>query len=302
MNENRDQSHADHSIDQQIVRACEEFEQLWKAGERPHIEEFLQTDLPTPVRSQLIRALVRIDMEYRTSSGEQPSVDDYTHQFPKTQLHGSAIQDIPEQIGRYRIERILGAGGFGRVYLARDDELRRHVAIKIPRQDRVSTPEDVEAYLSEAQLVASLNHPGIVPVYDVGRTDDGLCYVVSRFVDGTNLKDKMACAPLAFHETAELVAQVAEALQDAHVHDLVHLDVKPANILIDAAEKPYVCDFGLAMREEDLTNESRYGGTPAYMSPEQASGEGHRIDVQFVPVQERLLMALVSLGNVANRL
>jgi len=92
------------------------------------------------------------------------------------------------------------------------------VAIKVPRRDRVSRPEDVQTYLSEGQVVAGLNHPGIVPVYDMGRTDDGLCYVVSGFVDGTNLRNKLTDGPLPFLEAAELVAQVAEALQEAHLH------------------------------------------------------------------------------------
>src|SRR5438045_6959794 len=90
---------------------------------------------------------------------------------------------VPESIGRHRIIRLLGEGGFGRVFLAHDDDLDRPVAIKVPRSDRISRPEDVEAYLAEARMVAKLDHPGIVPVFEVGRTDDGLCYVVSKFIE-----------------------------------------------------------------------------------------------------------------------
>src|SRR5262245_303509 len=86
----------------------------------------------------------------------------------------------PGRVGRYRVVERLGQGGYGRVYLARDDELDREVAIKVPRADRVAGPEDVESYLAEARSLARLDHPHIVPVYDVGRTEEGLCYVVSH--------------------------------------------------------------------------------------------------------------------------
>jgi hypothetical protein len=95
------------------------------------------------------------------------------------------------QKGRYRLDRVLGEGGFGRVYLGYDDELRRQVAIKVPTKERFQKPEDAEAYLSEARTVASLDHPHIVPVYDMGRTDDGSVYVISRFIDGRTLEDRI---------------------------------------------------------------------------------------------------------------
>jgi serine/threonine protein kinase/formylglycine-generating enzyme required for sulfatase activity len=185
---------------------------------------------------------------------------------------------LPSHIGRYRVERLLGEGGFGRVYLAHDDELRRRVAIKVPHPHRITRPQDVEAYLAEARVLASLEHPNIVPVYDVGRTDDGLCFVVSKFIDGTDLsrRIKEGCPPFA--ESAVLVTAVAEALHHAHKRGLVHRDVKPANILLDPAGTPYLADFGLALKEEDFGKARRLAGTPAYMSPEQANGEGHRVD------------------------
>ena len=91
--------------------------------------------------------------------------------------------------------RQLGQGGFGRVYLARDDELDRPVAIKVPNPERVAGPEDVEAYLAEARVLARLDHPHIVPVYDVGRTDDGLCYVVSKYIEGSDLAERLRAGP-----------------------------------------------------------------------------------------------------------
>jgi serine/threonine protein kinase/formylglycine-generating enzyme required for sulfatase activity len=181
-------------------------------------------------------------------------------------------------IGRYRIERMLGRGGFGLVYLAHDEQLQRLVAIKVPHPERVARPEDARAYLNEARTVASLDHPHIVPVYDVGSTPDCPCFVVSKYIDGTDLASRLKRSRLSLHEAAELVATAAEALHYAHKQGLVHRDIKPGNILLDTGGRPFVADFGLALREEDVGRGPRFAGTPSYMSPEQARGEGHRVD------------------------
>src|ERR1700688_822680 len=190
----------------------------------------------------------------------------------------TAPTDQPQQIGRYRIERVLGKGGFGLVYLAHDGQLQRPVAIKVPHRKLVDRPEAAEAYLTEARTVANLDHPNIVPVYDVGGTEEFPCYVVSKYIDGTDLAKRLKQSRLSIHETVELVATVAEALHHAHKQGLVHRDIKPSNILLDRSGKPFVADFGLALREQDVGKGPRYAGTPAYMSPEQARGEGHRVD------------------------
>jgi serine/threonine protein kinase/formylglycine-generating enzyme required for sulfatase activity/tetratricopeptide (TPR) repeat protein len=184
----------------------------------------------------------------------------------------------PQKIGRYCILRRLGQGGFGRVYLAQDDELDRPVAIKVPNRERISSLGDVEAYLAEARALAKLSHPNIVPVYDVGRTQDGLCYVVSKYIDGCDLADHLTRSRPSLRESAELTAVLAGALHHAHTRGLVHRDVKPSNILIDAAKEPWLADFGLALRDEDYGRGAELAGTPSYMSPEQARGEGHRVD------------------------
>ena len=185
---------------------------------------------------------------------------------------------LPRWIGRYRVERLLGQGGFGLVYLAHDEQLQRYVAVKVPHHRLIVRQEDAELYLAEARNVASLDHPSIVPVYDVGGTDEFPCFVVSKFIDGQTLAARLQRGRYPWKQASELVVTVAEALHHAHKQGLVHRDVKPGNILLDPTGKPFVVDFGLALKEENVGKGPRYAGTPRYMSPEQAWGEGHRVD------------------------
>ena len=203
----------------------------------------------------------------------KPYLDDSNHPDDV-----SAQSENLDLIGRYRIEKVLGKGGFGIVYLAHDDQLQRHVAIKVPHGTLVDRPEDAEAYLAEARTVANLDHPNIVPVHDVGSFDQFPCYVVSKYIDGIDLGKRLKQDRLTLHQTVELLAIVADALHYAHKQGLVHRDIKPGNLLLDKNGKPFIADFGLALREQDVGKGSRFAGTPAYMSPEQARGEGHRVD------------------------
>ena len=118
------------------------------------------------------------------SSDETRSLSGTAGSQPPTRSSSGSPDGDPSKIGRYRIIRRLGQGGFGRVYLAHDDDLDRPVAIKVPNPERITRPEDVEAFLVEARILAKLDHPHIVPVYDVGRTEDGLCFVVSKLIEG----------------------------------------------------------------------------------------------------------------------
>ncbi len=196
----------------------------------------------------------------------------------------SPREDVPEdtaqptQIGRYRVERVIGEGGFGRVYLAFDEQLERPVAVKVPHRRLVRQVEDVERYIAEARTVAKLEHPHIVPVYDVGSTDEHPFFFVSKFIEGTTLSQRIRDGGISQTEAVDLVATLADALHYAHRNRIVHRDVKPSNILLEGGSKPYLTDFGLALREQDIGKGPRKPGTPAYMSPEQARGEGHRVD------------------------
>jgi len=110
-----------------------------------------------------------------------------------------------KRVGRYRIEKILGKGGFGLVYLAHDEQLNRLVAIEVPHAKLISKPEDAEAYLAEARTVANLDHPGIVPVYDVGSTEESPCYVVSKFIEGTDLATRIRQKRPRYREAAAAI-------------------------------------------------------------------------------------------------
>jgi serine/threonine protein kinase/formylglycine-generating enzyme required for sulfatase activity len=209
--------------------------------------------------------------------GPSPATDRPVSSVPG--VPAAALAEVPARLGRFYIMARLGAGGFGVVYKGYDDDLRREVAIKVPHR-RLESAADSDAYLAEARMLARLDHPGIVPVYDFGRTDDGRCFLVSKFVAGSDLATCLQQGRLSPAQAVEITARVAEALHHAHQRGLVHRDIKPANILLDQGGQPVVADFGLALREEDFSKGPGFAGTPAYMSPEQARGEGHRVDAR----------------------
>ncbi len=195
-----------------------------------------------------------------------------------TSFDSERVEARPTQIGRFRIDRVLGSGGFGNVYLAHDEELHRSVAVKIPHRRLVSTRPDAAMYVAEARALARLDHPHIVAVHDVGSTDQYPFFMVSQYIEGASLTQYANDQHPSCFEAARLIARVAEALHYAHKRGLVHRDIKPSNILIDKAGQPHVVDFGLAVKDADINQQLNFAGTPHYMSPEQARGEGHRID------------------------
>ena len=193
---------------------------------------------------------------------------------------GEAVNAPPiiDKIAEFVIRSKLGQGGFGSVFSAFDIVLQRDVAIKIPHRFITKGPTDTADYLREARAVASLDHPNILPVYQASSTPDVPFYIVMKLIDGATLGDWQQKRRPSFSQIAAIIAQVAEALNFAHSRHIIHRDIKPGNILVDQAGRPYVADFGLAIREFDPESGVAYAGTPAYMSPEQARGEGHRVD------------------------
>jgi serine/threonine protein kinase len=185
----------------------------------------------------------------------------------------------PEKIGRYFVVRWLGGGGFADVYLAKDPETSKRVAVKVPRRDKFRTEQSAGRFLKEARTAADLEHPAIVQVSDYGRGEEGTCYVVMEYLEGRSLQDVLKTEKLSPRQAAEIVLQVAEGLRYAHQRGIYHRDIKPANILIDKEGQAKIVDFGLAVNEEDRWSyKDELSGTWPYMSPEQVRGEAHRID------------------------
>jgi serine/threonine protein kinase len=185
----------------------------------------------------------------------------------------------PAAFGRYQVRGTLGAGGFGVVYLGHDTQLDRPVAIKVLRAEASSAQTEDEQALQEARRLAQLRHPGIVAVHDVG-VQDGQVYIVSDYLDGSDLGRWLRDHRPAWPEAARIAAAVADALAHAHARLIIHRDVKPANILLSAGHAPVLVDFGLALGETQAGGAEKgvVADTPSYMSPEQAAGTAHRID------------------------
>lgn len=289
-------SSARHSRADEVRRR---FIATWEAGDRPKVEEFV--DVNSADDMEVFSMLLMLEVELRRKAGEQVPLEELTGRFPGHSSIGRAalissdpaspitVSLTPNQfqdsqapqllkVGRYRVTGQIGIGGFGVVLSAFDDELHRVIAIKLPHWRWSSGLDFAENYLNEARVLARLDHPGIVPVYDFGRTDDGRPYVVSKFIEGSNLQKVLARGRQGFAIGAGIVAGVADALNYAHLQRIVHRDVKPSNILVDTSGRVYLADFGIVLREEDYGTGPTFAGTPAYMSPEQARCEGHRVD------------------------
>lgn len=187
--------------------------------------------------------------------------------------------ELPTTIGDYELLEEVGRGGMGVVFRARQVSLGREVAVKMILRGRLASDLDLSRFLSEASSTARLQHPHIVPVYEVGDIE-GRPFFSMKFIDGETLGSKLADGPLPERDVARLLAPIARAIGFAHRQGVLHRDLKPSNILIDADGTPLVTDFGLAKRfgvENDLTRSGVVVGTPSYMSPEQASGRRDNI-------------------------
>jgi eukaryotic-like serine/threonine-protein kinase len=194
-------------------------------------------------------------------------------------LDGEIPQALPVRLGRYIPTAILGGGGFGTVYLALDEELNRHVAIKVPKTEAIASRAQLESLLTEARLAANLRHPAIVRVLDISPQGDEPLYVVLEYIDGRTLADVLNNDRPPQRPLVEILVRVCEAVEYAHKAGLVHRDLKPSNILIDAAGNPFVADFGLAINEDlERLRWGEIAGTPRFMAPEQVRGEIHRLD------------------------
>src|SRR6266536_2412751 len=183
------------------------------------------------------------------------------------------------ELGDYELLKEIGRGGQGVVFRARQKSLNRIVALKVIGLGQWSTKTHLKRFRWEAEAAASLDHPCIVPIYEVGERD-GQCYFSMKFVEGGQLDEVVKHTPISIRQAAELIAKVARTVHYAHEHGILHRDIKPGNILLDAKGEPHLTDFGLARlveSESTVTRTLEVLGTPSYMAPEQAAGDNARL-------------------------
>ena len=192
--------------------------------------------------------------------------DDYDGEHEPSRLH--------TEFGDYELLEEIGRGGQGVVYRARQKSLNRTVALKVIALGQWSATTHLKRFRHEAAAAASLEHPQIVPIYEIGERD-GSCYFSMKFVEGGQLGEVLKREPMSARRAAELLVKLARTVQFAHEHGILHRDIKPGNILVDKNGEPHLTDFGLARlleQESTITHSSDVLGTPSYMSPEQAAG------------------------------
>lgn len=262
-------------------------------SQRPHEEsEQNSLELPTP---DAVAGTLNDDTREVLDLIDRVRLSD-PDLFAGDSIDPSPITTAPASIGRFEVLRELGRGGFGVVLLARDPNLDRLVALKVPHPDIVLSPELSERFLREGKAAAALRHPGIVPVYEADCVGP-ISYLVSAHCEGPSLaawlqEHSEAVSPRL---AARLVRDMALAIQHAHERGIVHRDLKPANVLLESEPtpashlpdgdrlRPLITDFGMARVSEDATSQTLTGaaiGTPAYMSPEQAAGRRDKIDAR----------------------
>jgi serine/threonine protein kinase/predicted Zn-dependent protease len=183
------------------------------------------------------------------------------------------------KFGDYELLEEIGRGGQGVVYRARQKSLNRIVALKVIALGQWASKEHLKRFRREAEAAASLDNPGIVPIYEVGERD-GSCYFSMKLIEGGQLDEVVRRAPLSIRQAAELIANVARTVHYAHEHGILHRDIKPGNILLDQKGEPLLTDFGLARlveTESTVTRTKEVLGTPSYMAPEQAAGNNTKL-------------------------
>jgi WD40 repeat protein len=295
-----------------IDAVCRRYEDDWRGGRQPCVRDYLD-DIPEEGRAALRAELEALERELRQANeirtlsesgpiAEAPTIAPCSP--PTAPIPGLAASSVHEEatvppreqatidlgssapppdasgparvryFGDYEIESELARGGMGVVFLARQISLNRPVALKMILAGQLADETDVKRFYTEAEAAANLDHPGIVPIYEVGQ-HEGQHYFSMGYVDGQSLAQRLAAGPLPPREAAALMVKVAEAIDYAHRRGVIHRDLKPGNILLDPSGNPRVTDFGLAKRlqsDSGLTGSGQIMGTPSYMPPEQAGG------------------------------
>jgi eukaryotic-like serine/threonine-protein kinase len=285
-------------VEQQLQQALDDQNQDWGRGDRVLVETYLGRYPALRANSEAILDLIYHEFLLRQDQCEAPRADEFCERFPslaeplllqlgidaaipstmrssdEPDLSSNGVFESIGSIAGFEIIDVLGRGGMGIVYKARDLSLRRVVALKTITELPASTPGQLERFVDEAQAAARLQHPNIVTVHSVGE-HRGRPYFALEFVDGGDLKQRLAEKPLAPMAAAELLETLARAVHAAHKAGIVHRDLKPSNILLTSDGVPKVADFGLAKLlggDSARTVSGQVVGTPSYMAPEQAGG------------------------------
>jgi predicted Ser/Thr protein kinase/mono/diheme cytochrome c family protein len=304
------------SVPELVSAAQADLRERWQRGERVLVETYLDQLPMLRASGDGLLDLVHAELLARADRGEHPDLTEYLRRFPGHEAAledhfnlrgaiaahlrrvqddkettppaghtaepvlagpGQAADELHGAFGRYRIERLLGRGGMGSVYLAHDTQLDRRVALKVLRFRADDSPQARDRFFREARAAATLEHPNICPVFDVG-TSDGIPYLTMAYIEGMPLteftRDGQRLPP---KQVAILVGKLALALAEAHQRGIIHRDIKPSNVMLNRRQEPILMDFGLARMatadDERLTRDGQALGTPAYMPPEQVNGQ-----------------------------
>lgn len=269
----------EHELEQFMARYMEDLEagrsvdeaalKVQYAHLEPDLSEFLDAHRKFIQAAQAAREEIEAANSDTNSSREED-----TDRERQNSSGVSSTQSVPRQLGPYEIIEEIDRGGMGVVYRAKHVSLDRIVALKLIRSGELASDEEVQRFHTEAAAAAALNHPGIVPIYEVGMLQ-GYYYYTMAYIEGQNLSAILRDGPIEKQRALKILAKLCDAVDHAHSHGVYHRDLKPANVLIDANDQPIVIDFGLAKvtsREGDLTITGQVLGTPAYMAPERAQG------------------------------
>ncbi|MCP4891700.1 MAG: serine/threonine protein kinase, partial [Planctomycetaceae bacterium] len=275
---------------ERIDDLCAEFERKWQANQPVSIESVIAEEKSSTERDVLLAELIALENDYRRRLGETPPPEEYLDRFPESpQAVQDAINDGPKPSAAFvpptidqlakrfptlEIIELIGAGGMGAVYKARQSGLDRFVALKILPEEFGNNVKFALRFTREARTLAKLSHPNIVSVFEFGNVEDTY-YFLMEFVDGSTLRDLVKAGQLSPEHALSIVPHLCDALQYAHDQRVVHRDIKPENILISSQGAVKIADFGLSRimgnetQQPMLTGTHQIMGTPRYMAPEQ---------------------------------